>query len=168
MIIPYDIFKAACACTGNDPGRSQIFWQILITPEGQMVSTDGHVMYVSNPLHEAAPGLFVIHGTPEPCVVVDLRVADGIAVGMNADGGTAFRYPVEPRDPAGFLDWRRGTWETSPEPGNPKIGWSLTVLKKLIVVFESENWFTYESGGPLAPAKVTGRHGTVWIAPCKV
>lgn len=167
MMIPYDIFNAAYVCMSSDASRFGFFQVILFTPEGNLVSTDGHLMYVSEAIPDLPAGPICIHGKPKKCLLVDIRLAEGIAVGLDKDNNEKWRVPVSASSDE-FPDWKRVTWKNNPESKNLPLGWGLPVLKKLCSVFGSESAFKYESGGPFSPAKITGKHGTVWVMPCRI
>lgn len=167
MLIPYEIFNAACVCMSSDASRFGIFQVIMFTADGQLVSTDGHLMYVSNPIPDLPVGPVCVHGKPKKCLLVDIRLSEGIAVGLDKDSNEKWRIPISASSDE-FPDWKRIIWDKCPEALNVPIGWGLPVLKKVCLAFGAESSFKYEFGGPSSPARLTGTHGVIWTMPCRV
>lgn len=167
MLIPYEIFNAACICAGSVPTQPDFFRVILITPDCRLVSTDGHLLYVSNAMVDLPSGLLKVHEKPKKCLLVDLRLSEGVSIGFDKDNNEKWRIPIS-RSENDFPDWNRIIWEKSPEANNLPIGWGLPVLKKICAAFGTETSFNYESGGLHSPAKLTGNHGVIWAMPCRL
>lgn len=162
MLIPYEMFAAAYAC-GNKKGNPSQHRTILISEDCRLVGTNGHNMYVSNPLADLEPRRFVVWEKPKKALLVRLEAAH--AVGLDAELVELWRVIIS-ENANDFPPWDRIAFNEIEELYNVPVKWSVSALNLIAEVFKTCTTVTYESGGAKNAARVTGNHGFLWVMPC--